>query len=225
VFFVVDGVSHTDSATGHSWWQFQGKGEIKHQNPYFYLYKQTSDGAYEIVNIADDTDDVNFLHFLWQVYGQRSDTDTKEVHLMFTKADFDAAYLNYNQDSGGVLDDSKAFATASFSGSDLSHNMFFVYIETTPLSAETPCYFGGETTLGVTFDYGLIYQQAMGYTRELSDDCDIPRGFIDYILNYEALKLSLETEHWIPAIGYWKGLTDSGNMTTSYRTKGCRCHG
>jgi hypothetical protein len=83
------------------------------------------------------------------------------------------------------------------------------------------------TTLGVTFDYGILYNRAMNYTRELADNCSIPHGFIDFILNTEALKLSLETEHYVPAIGYWRWLMGgSFRGATGYNvTKPCGCHG
>lgn len=112
-----------------------------------------------------------------------------------------------------------------FSGHDLSHNMFFIYIECDenyPPSPDTPCGLDYMTTLGVTYDYGVFYNQAMNYTRELGDSCIISSNFINFILNTEALKIALETGHYIPAINYWKNLIgDVGKITS----KPCGCHG
>lgn len=113
---------------------------------------------------------------------------------------------------------------------DFTKHMLFVYITCggapTP---DTPCTMDEMTTLAVTFDYGLLYNKGMGFTRELADTCSIPREFIDYILNVEALKLSLETEHYVPAINYWKELMGrtafSTYNSTTPRTKPCGCYG
>lgn len=205
VLFTVDGVHYSEQ--GHDTWRFTGKGFTNNNpSPCFYLYKQETSGNYSYVRL-DETDDVNFLHFLWQVWYIESSTSQKEVHLVLNKNGFNE----------------------KFTAGDLSHNMFFVYIECEGTPApDTPCRLDEMTTLGVTFDYGVIFNQAMGYTRELSDDCQMPKGFIDFILNYDALKLAIETDHWIPAIGFWKGLTQSlyfehgGNGGV---TKPCGCHG
>ena len=122
-----------------------------------------------------------------------------------------------------VLGPSQFYET--FTAKDLSHYMFFVYIEcdgTVP--PETPCRLDEMTTLGVTFDYGVFYNNAMNFTKELADTCTIPSQFIDFILNMEALKMSIETEHYVPAIKYWKTLlgTDSANISEN---KPCGCHG
>lgn len=110
-----------------------------------------------------------------------------------------------------------------FTKTDLSHNMFFVYIECDGTPApDTPCLLDCPA-LGVTFDYGVLYNQAMNYTAELADTCDINKSFIDFILNMEALKMSLETEHYIPAIKYWKRLL--GVSSNNLERNTCNCHG
>lgn len=110
-----------------------------------------------------------------------------------------------------------------FKKCDLSHNMFFVYIDCagTP-SSDTPCRLDEMTTLGVTLDYGVIYNIAMNNTRELADTCKVPQRFHDFILNFEAMKISIETEHYIPAIHYWKNIL--GQPHGAYMHKGCGCH-
>lgn len=157
------------------------------------------------------------------IYRQEFDGTDKEVNLVLDTAVFNAAFNNYNPSTGEVIDDSKPYATKEFSGNDLSHNMFFVYIDTTPIPAEVPCCLGGETSLGVTFDYGQIYQQGMGYTRELADNCEVPQNYMNFIMQVDALKIALETEHFVPAIGYWKRLT--GTQASQSNSKPCGCHG
>lgn len=108
---------------------------------------------------------------------------------------------------------------------DLSHNLFFVYIECegTP-SFDTPCNSYNNPSIAVTYDTGRIYSIGMNYVRELSVDCTIPSGFINFILNNEALKFAIGTGHYIPAKQYFNNVMgySSGSIGT---IKKCGCHG
>lgn len=140
------------------------------------------------------------------IYQITIDGQQKEVHLV----------LNCNDFNG------------KFTAHDLSHNMFFVYVtcKGTPDPC-TPCRLDEMNTLGVTFDYGVMFNEAMNYTRELADTCNIPQNFLNFIMNYDALKLAIDTEHYIPAIKYWKNLMgDKGILNnTKGIVKPCGCHG
>ena len=221
VLFTIDGEKHSEK--GHDYWLFKGKGLINgHTNVQLHLFKEGENGAYEPVGL-DERDDVNFLHFLWQVWYTIPGTSQKEVHLLLSKASFDEAFNNTNEE-GEAINPALPIATDAYNGS-LSEHMFFVYIECEGVPAiDTPCGLD-EVTVGVTFDYGAIYQKAMGYTRQLANDCQMPQGFVDFMLNTEALKLSLETEHYFPAINYWKWLKGTDGGTFSNNLKGCGCHG
>lgn len=108
---------------------------------------------------------------------------------------------------------------------DLSHNLFFVYIECegTP-SFDTPCNSYSNPSIAVTYDTGRIYDIGMGYVRELSADCTIPSGFIDFILNNEALKFSISTGHYIPAKQYFDNIMGYSKGKRGI-VKNCGCHG
>lgn len=230
VLFTINGRTLTKGE--HTVWQFKGKGEIKNNFPVcVYLFKQSSSGVYTPVSLKN-TSDEGFLHFLWHFYGLFSTNNMRELHLVIDKAALDEAFNNTSRDEAGkiyALDSDLPIATKNFKASDFSHNMFFVYIETeNDPTPGVPCRLDEPITLGVTFDYGLLYNQAMNYTRELADDCIVPRRFIDFILNTEALKLSIETEHYIPAINYWKQIVEEGTIegVSEYKIiKPCGCHG
>jgi hypothetical protein len=142
------------------------------------------------------------------IYSYTCDDNLKELHVVLTPA----------------------MMNEHFDKCTFSEDLLFVYIVCKGSVGEcTPCRLDELTTVGVTFDYGSFYQQMMGYTRELADSCTIPDAFIDSILSFNAFKAAIETEHYVPAIGFWKQMFDdrggvAGNA--SYRTsKPCGCHG
>jgi hypothetical protein len=109
----------------------------------------------------------------------------------------------------------------------LSNDLFFVYVKVkgTPDPC-VPCRLDEEITLGVTFDENLLYQRVMDFTKQLVDDCAVPIGFADFILKWNGFKAAIETEHYVPAIKYWKMLFEESNDIASHGThKPCGCHG
>lgn len=141
------------------------------------------------------------------VYSRTFEGNVKEIDLVLSPADFN---LNFNK-------------------SDFMSDLFFVYIVCFEDTADPciPCPLADLTTLGVTFDDNLLYQRTMQYTKSLADECNIPTGFSDFILQWNAFKASVETEHYIPAIKYWNMLfSNSAGRLSGYHTGGgCGCHG
>lgn len=221
VFFIIDG--EKQEKEGHTTWLFNGKGDIKNSEyVYFYLYSQEEGEVFTFVRLEAPSDP-NFCHFLWNFYYTTVVQNKKEVHLALDKNDFDEAYLNNQRTEP---DPTLPIATVRFTNNTLSKNMFFVYLELTGTPGEgTPCTLD-EMTLGVTYDYGVFFNQAMNYTRELADNCVMPQNFANFILNYDALKIAVETEHYTPAIGFWRRLINDKSASVSYTNlKPCGCHG
>ena len=117
----------------------------------------------------------------------------------------------------------------NFTKSNFSSDLFFVYVKCkdAPIIGCPPCRLDELTTLGVTFDEALLHQKVLGYTNELIQDCQVPQGFTDFILLWNAFNSAIETEHYIPAIKYWNMLFDSTIDSGGYiGNKGnCGCHG
>lgn len=159
------------------------------------------------------------------VYKSEISGNEKELHLRLTKADFDVAFVNMN--SGGGLDSSKPYAKVSFNKPNFSDSLFFVYIICKGADSEcTPCILdSSKPTVGVTFDEKLLYQRVMDYIKQLSDNCIVPREFIDFILLWNGFKASIETEHYVPALKYWQMLFDNPKFINGITIKGCGCHG
>lgn len=113
-----------------------------------------------------------------------------------------------------------------FTKSNFSSDLFFVFVKIKGTPSEcTPCRLDEEVTLGVTFDESLLYQRVMDFTKGLTDDCQIPTEFTDFILLWNAFKASVETEHYVPAIKFWKMLFDNRGSVAMGKSKNCGCHG
>ena len=118
----------------------------------------------------------------------------------------------------------------NFTKSNLSSDLFFVYVKCkdAPIIGCPPCRLDELTTLGVTFDDSILHQKVLGYTKELADTCIIHQGFIDFILLWQAFNSAIETEHYIPAIKYWRMLFEERGVGSGgyIGNKGnCGCHG
>ena len=89
-----------------------------------------------------------------------------------------------------------------------------------------PCGLDELTTVGAVFNEKLLYQHIMGFTRQLANDCQVPVGFSDFILLWNAFKAAVETGHFIAAIKYFNMLfSDNRNTTFIKEPKPCGCHG
>ena len=104
----------------------------------------------------------------------------------------------------------------------LDNTMFFVYVVTkgTPTSDE-PCCHGKYTTTGVAINLYPIYQRMMYGIRDVECNCSISRNFVDDMLKFKALELSIRTGHYAQAIKYWNRFfknIKNNNVT-------CRCNG
>lgn len=114
---------------------------------------------------------------------------------------------------------------ATFTHTDLTQDLFFVYVICKGATSDfVPCTMDEKTTLGVTFDENLLYQKTMGFVKEMSDSCGSPsKGFVDFILLWNAFKASVETEHYNSAIKFYGMLFDGSEPAGL--TKKCGCHG
>lgn len=67
-----------------------------------------------------------------------------------------------------------------------------------------------------------LKKRGIQYLRELGVDCQMPKGFIDFILRAAALDLALQTCNYMDAANYWKLIK---GQKTKVKHKGCGCHG
>lgn len=112
-----------------------------------------------------------------------------------------------------------------FLESEVSSTMYFVYIKAigTP-GADTPCGNDKEYTLGITLNTSVIYNNMMMYIHEIAEGCSIPKEFINYYLEFEALRLSINTGHNMQAIKYFNKFFKR-NIDINNGVKNCSCYG
>lgn len=139
----------------------------------------------------------------------------KEVSLVLDKGSFDTAFATPTEEVS---------ADTPYTSSNLSSDLFIVYAHCKrTTSADIPCELSNLTTVGITFDTKKLYQKAMAYTKELANTCEVSKGFVDFILQWNAFKAAVDTGHYTAALKFYRMLFS--NVTTTGTAKPCGCHG
>lgn len=102
-------------------------------------------------------------------------------------------------------------------------DILFVYaIATGVPSSNTPCGLDNNKILGTVINLKNIYTKAISYLREIEciDNCRLPKGFINFILEFKALELSIKTGNYLQAIKYWKKFFTKVKINSK-----CSCYG
>lgn len=127
-----------------------------------------------------------------------------------------------------TLDGNQKTYSASLSSTELDNigmdnTMFFVYAvaKGTP-APETPCGYDNINTLGVTFSMCPIVNRFMGYVKQVENTCEIPKDFINLMLQQKAIQYSISSGHFIQAIDFYKKFYSNINVNAFSR---CGCHG
>ena len=106
----------------------------------------------------------------------------------------------------------------------LDKTIFFVYaIASGTPSPNTPCGFDNSIIMQTVVNLYPFYQNTLCYLKELNNDCQVPKGFIDMILRLKALELSIRTGNYTQAIKYWNKFFSKVN--TNIPINNCRCNG
>ena len=114
--------------------------------------------------------------------------------------------------------------SSDLGGINIDNTMFFVYAQAkgVPHPVHTPCGFDDEYSVGVTFSLCPIYNATMGYIKQVENSCEIPRDFINMILQFKAIQYSIDSGHFTQAIAYYNKFYKNLSVNT-YST--CGCHG
>lgn len=106
----------------------------------------------------------------------------------------------------------------------IGDNMFFVYvISTGEVTPDTPEGFYKPQIMKAVVDLYPYYQTMMRYIKEVENECEVPKRFIEYSLKLKALELSIRTGNYTQAIKYWNKFFKD-KMRRSMVTN-CSCYG
>ena len=116
-----------------------------------------------------------------------------------------------------------SLSATDLGGVDINHTMFFVYgvAKGTP-APETPCGYDDVNSVGVTFSMCPIYNKTMGYIKEIENSCEIPKDFINMIIQLKAIQYSVNSGHFTQAVKYYNKFYKNLSVNTSHT---CGCHG
>lgn len=116
-----------------------------------------------------------------------------------------------------------SLSSTELGGIDINHTMFFVYgvAKGTP-APETPCGYDDVNSVGVTFSMCPIYNKTMGYIKEVENSCEIPKDFINMIIQLKAIQYSVDSGHFTQAVKYYNKFYKNLSVNTSHT---CGCHG
>lgn len=124
---------------------------------------------------------------------------------------------------GNKKEFSVSLSSTELGGIDIDHTMFFVYgvAKGTP-APDTPCGYDDINSVGVTFSMCPIYNKTMGYIKEVENSCEIPRDFVNMILQLKAIQYSVDSGHFTQAVKYYNKFYKNLSVNTSHT---CGCHG
>lgn len=104
------------------------------------------------------------------------------------------------------------------------NNLFFVYVKTTGNpTANTPCGEDNSLSTGVVYNLYPIYQYMFKYIVELEKNCIIPKNFINAILQFKALQVSIAAQRYTDSVKLWKKFFR--NLKNNVVINSTRCNG
>ena len=102
------------------------------------------------------------------------------------------------------------------------NHLLFVYVIAKGSPApNTPCGLDNINTLGVTTYMGDFYNYFIQNIKEVGQSCSIPQDFIDALLRWEALNISIDSGHYTQGIKYFNDWFKNGIKETVNVNCGC----
>ena len=163
----------------------------------------------------------------------KDETYYSNIYISTIKIDTQSTYIE-NGPSTNVIytytaDPSTKTVTLELTSSDflettIENNLFFIYVTATGTpGTDVPCGQDNIVSVGVTAYMCPIYNIGITYIKELNDDCNISRAFVNYILRYKAFQLALITGNYAFAIWLWNKFIILISSVSTVKT--CNCYG
>lgn len=141
--------------------------------------------------------------------------NTKNIKLYSTRGDSKINKIYYKL---------KVTDLTNFKDGSFNHCMLFVYVHLKGYpNEETPCGQDTEYAMGTVVNMQSLYDIIMQDVRELENECKLPMNFINKMLAYNAIDLSVKTGNYPLAIKYWNKIFR--NQSTNNTINTCNCHG
>lgn len=177
----------------------------------------TSDGQYMIIDVS--VPDIE--EYFSNIYIDKIVIDSYENYTGISGPSDKPVY----QDSVPSSENRKNYRWVIPSGGQMPNyhtTLFYVYVYTKgEFGVGIPCYMENRFTMGSVADVYRIYQKTIQYMKEVNSSCKVPKHFVDMLLRFKALDLSIRTGHYTEANLYWKRFfSDMKDVTP---IKNCAC--
>ena len=130
------------------------------------------------------------------------------------------------QDSVVIADDGKsAYATLHIDGGSIRiTDLFFVKVtDNGEFPLDAPCQISGVYTWSSTYNRFTMDVKGMNYLTELTRNCETPDGFINYILNRQALDVAADCGDYTAMIARYNDMNGQSSTSSSSSRRGCGC--
>ena len=155
----------------------------------------------------------------------------QNIYINKVTIDTEETYTDGSDGSNGVytetINDQKEItlyiSTYKLDTVELKDHLFFVYVHTTGnITGAVPCGADNKVTMGVTLYMGDLYNRFMSGIKEVGKTCTVPKDFIDNLLKFKAMQLSLDSGHYTQGINYYKQWFKDDEFNTNL-TPNCGC--
>lgn len=132
--------------------------------------------------------------------------------------------LTYGKETPYYIEDTddRTHYTKEFLIPDIKKELIIIIPQcyTREIPSDAPC--GADVVeVAAVYDKSLILDKGLTYLKELSNNCEVSKNLIDFILRHYALDMAIETCNFNTAIKYW----DMFKVAKGVTTKGCGCNG
>lgn len=126
----------------------------------------------------------------------------------------------------GIIEDSGAVVQYNLYATQwINKNLFRVNVVVSGLEdvlGQLPCLYSTTENYSYTYDKLCRLEDSVPMLRELANNCELPKNFIDFILRQKALDLAIQLNEELFITEHWALFTTT---TAASKTKKCNCHG
>lgn len=147
-------------------------------------------------NLIIDVSISNYAYFK-NMYISAIYIDTEETYVQTGMPSSKAVVLYENQNVT-IKEHSDNITPKRLNLDSFNNHIFYIYVKIDGVpTPDTPCSMDKEYTIGVALNWFPIYQKGLKLMKQvISNCCDVPREFIDYVLRLKAFELAIKTSQF-----------------------------